>query len=393
MAGRNDAFVHIATKCPLCQRDSRHRYVKSKLYKPLEMESDQHVRTYRWETPQHEAIRPNFYHIWHCPFCHFCDEKEVFRDEDDSGGKLELIREKLLISSRAPNSIFMRLGDVIDLRQEVVTLDSALAAHLLAIHVQEMLSTNNRQYPKLGRFYLRTAWLYREGRELKDVPRDPPPEGFDDWSAFLESLQDEWPEIPLTEDAAMDQAIRAFNFDLERSGATHEIRHEVGVMFLLADLSERRDKLDDALRYVRHIFQAATRKRQVTRGALDRGAARKEASAQKIESMRSLITWLNNAIERATTLSERLNQIIFEREYPRAREIVLAMEEPSVQAILQRLREEGFHEYTARRIAALYSKRLLALGETDPTAAPPEPEKPEGLLQTLIQKFTGDKGK
>ncbi len=359
MTAQNDPFISVPVQCPICDRDSRQRYVKSKLYTPSLVESDQHVVEYSWESPKYEGIRPNFYHIWHCPHCHFSDEKEVFRGEDNSGGKLELIREKLLIASRAPDSFVTRLGQEVDLVQEYVTLESALCAHLLATYIQEMLSPNMRQYQKLGKFYLRTAWLYRE-KAAWNAPETGVPQGFDSYRAFFESLQEEWPNLPLEEEDALDKAIVHYREDLDRSKRVDDVRYEVTVTFLLAELYRRLDRLDDTLKAVRTVFQLATRKRQGVRQALDSGISKGKGTQQQIEGMRSLISWLNNAIDRATNMSEEVNEIFFRNEYPAAREAVLAMDEPTPRTILGRLREKEFHEITCRRVVTLFKKHAMA---------------------------------
>ena len=155
-------FVPVKIKCPFCETESVQRYIKSRMFQPDVVEDDSHVATYKWENVEFATVRPNFYHVWHCPNCHFCDEKETFRGEDDSAGKLELIKEKMLIYARMPGSLISRLGGRIDFSADVYSVESAILAHLLAIYIQELLSPNMRQFGKLARFYLRTAWLFRE---------------------------------------------------------------------------------------------------------------------------------------------------------------------------------------------------------------------------------------
>ena len=138
-------FVPVKVKCPFCETESVQRYIKSRMYQPDIVEEDSHVAVFKWENPEFSHVRPNFYHIWHCPNCHYCDEKETFRGEDSSKGKLELIKEKLLIHSRMPNSLIVRLGSAIDFSHDLYTIESAIIAHLLAIYEQELLSLNMRQ--------------------------------------------------------------------------------------------------------------------------------------------------------------------------------------------------------------------------------------------------------
>jgi hypothetical protein len=75
-----------------------------------------------------------------------------------------------------------------------------------------------------------------------------------------------------------------------------DVRHEIGVLFLLQDLQMRLSRRDEALTLIRHAFQIATDKRQNVRKALDAAVSRGKATQQQIESMRSLVTWLNNIV-------------------------------------------------------------------------------------------------
>lgn len=387
MPNASDAFVHVAIKCPICQRESRQRYLKSKLYTPVEVEGDMHVVKYSWESPVYAGIRPNFYHLWHCPHCRFTDEKEVFRGEDDCGGKLELIREKILIYSKAPNSLITRLGKAIAFDQLFFTLETALCIHLLAIYLQEMLSANMRQHGKLARFYLRLAWLFREKRSWPVPERDVPPP-FASYSDFFASMQQDWPAIPLQEEAAIDAAIANYQEELGHSRRVDDIRFEINIMFLLADLHARRDRLDDAIACTRHIFQQANRKRQITRQALDAAVNKGKATSQEIENMRTLVNWLNNVVDRTSALNEELANRIFDREYPRAREAVLAMAQPTPDNIMARLRELKFHEITCQRLATMMRQKMLRQGDA-PTEVAMESK---GFLSFMIRRLFRDKG-
>jgi hypothetical protein len=363
----------------------------------VEIEGDQHVVSYKWESPIFEGIHPNYYHIWHCAFCNFCDEKEVFRGEDDSGGKLELIREKLLIASKAPKSFINRMGGTIDMEQEYVTLEAALCSHLQAIYIQKILTPNMRQYAKLGRLYLRTAWLYRE-KTAWDMPYGSAPVGYASYDEFFLKLAVEWPELPLDENVCIDSAIEFYREALDRSKRVDDARYEIGVTFLLADLHLRRERLDDAAICIRHVFQNATSKRQGTRTALDGGISRGKLNEKQIESMRSLITWLNNAIERSKLFSDKINNMIFEKEYPSAREKLLNVQGLTVKGILELLKTEGFHDVTCKRVAAMFSRKLLEKkGQQQPEEEIPPPTASEdelggedeggGFLGSLFGRF------
>ncbi|MFH0910420.1 MAG: DUF2225 domain-containing protein [Planctomycetota bacterium] len=392
MSAKTDIFVHITSKCPICLRELTNRYIKSKMFTAVEVEDDHFVRKYRCELPAFNNLRPEYYHLWMCPYCYFSDEKEVFRGEDDCGGKVEILEEKLLIETRRPDSVVKRLGPLSDLQAEFVSWSSALAAHLAAIYIQEILSPNMRQSGKLARLYLRTAWLYRE-RDHPEVYEShviPDPELVE----ALEDVKKTWSEGPFDETTAMNAALQYYKIELENAGRTDNIRQEISIMFLLVSLYLRLGEKRTAMDYVRMIFRQCTQRRGSCRKALEGAARRDDVSSKQIEQLKTLYQWLNNTIDRTVALSEKLADLIFCDEYPRAREIVLAMGSPTPEEILERLRAEGCYEGTCRRVASIYKKKLLehqidtlAEAESDTGRA----EEPGGLMSKIKGMMGKDK--
>lgn len=343
-------FVPVKVKCPFCETESVQRYIKSRMYQSELVEEDSHVAAYKWENPEFSNVRPNFYHIWHCPNCNYCDEKEVFRGEDNSGGKLELIREKLLIYSRMPNSLITRLGAAIDFANDLYSLESAITAHLLAIYEQELLSPNMRQYAKLARFYLRTAWLYRE-KDTLGLAEAKVPDGFATFAAFLESFKPEWPAIPLDEKTALQVALERYQ-DILNHASTGDVKFEINVMNLIIAIHRRSGRNADALRMVRNVFGAATKARQVARAAIQKGV---NAAVNQ-----GILNFCGGIIDKATELSEELGDLVFKEELPAAKEAVLKMGPVDAQTVLEKLRELKFNDVTCRRVAKMFEKQAQA---------------------------------
>ncbi len=350
MIRKETPFVPVKIKCPFCETESVQRYIKSRMVQPDIIEEDSHVATYKWDNPEFVNIRPNFYHVWHCPTCHFCDEKEVFRGEDKSGGKLEMIKEKLLIYSRMPNSLIARLGEAIHFEHDNYSVDSALAAHLLAIYEQELLSPNMRQYAKLARFYLRTSWLFRE-KETLALADDNIPAGFASFAEFLQSFKEEWPDIPLDENVALEIALQRYQ-DILNHAANVDPKFEINVMNLIVAMLRRMGRNADALRAVRGMFTSATKARQIARAAMQKGI--NPAFNQGV------LDFCAGVIDKATNLSEELGDIVFKEELPRAKEAVVQMGPVDAATVLNKLRELKFSDITCRRVSKMFEKQAKA---------------------------------
>ena len=340
-------FVPVKVRCPFCDAESVQRYVKSRLYQPEAVEEDSHVAAYRWENPEFAQVRPNFYHIWHCPNCHLCDEKETFRGEDKSGGKLELLKEKLLIYSRMPNSLIARMGRAIDFSRDEYAVDSAATAHLLAIYEQELLSPNMRQFGKLARFYLRAAWLFRE-KEALALPDSPPPQGFATYRDFLAGIGEEWPGIPLDENAALEAALARYR-DILDHAANADVKFEINVMNLIVAVLRRLGRNAEALRAVRGVFATAAKARQTALAAVQKGVN----AAQN----QGILNFAAGVIDRATALAEELGETVFKEELPAAKEAVLKMGPVDAKTVLEKLREMKFSDITCRRLAKMFEQQ------------------------------------
>ena len=344
---KDTPFVAVKVKCPFCEMESTQRYIKSRMFQPETIEEDSHVATYKWENPEFAQVRPNFYHIWHCSTCHFCDEKEIFRGEDNTGGKLELIKEKLLVHSRMPNSLIARLGSAIDFSNDNYHVDSAIVAHLLAIYEQELLSVNMRQYAKLARFYLRTAWLYRE-KEMLGLPDEKAPAGFTTFAEFLESFRGEWPGIPVKEGPTLEVALARYQ-DILNHSANADVKYEINVMLLIIAMLRRSKRNADALRMVRGIFGAATKARQVARAAVQKNV--------NVAQNQGVLNFAAGIIDKATTMAEELGEIVFQEELPAAKEAVMKMGPVDAKMVLDKLRELKFSDITCRRLSKMFDKQ------------------------------------
>lgn len=346
-------YISVKVICPICEKETRQRYIKSKFYQPLEIEKDHHVINYKWVDEQYNNIRPENYYIWFCPECCFADENDVFRGKIDTlwKGRLEFIADKIIKESKKSEGFMASVSRVIDCTKEVVCTEQAILTHLLACYIQEsFLTKNNRMPHKASRFYLRLAWLFRE-RESFGADKSYVPDQYLSFEDFLNYLRTLWPEMPCSEKEALVMAQSYYVDLLNQSGKDDDIKKEITLMFLLLDLNRRVGDLDGAYGYVRSVFTLAMKKRQATKTMLDKGVHSGQLSAQMIEQMQGLITWLTNAIEDASSEGDAVNEEIFWAEYTSAREQALECSPMVPGKVVEVLREKEFHEITCRKVA------------------------------------------
>ena len=348
-------FIEVKVKCPVCEKESPQFYVKSKLYQPVEIEKDHHVLSYKWTDDNFLHIKPENFYIWHCPYCNFADENEVFRGKIDKlwKGKLELMSSKVIKASKNPDCFLVKLGKEIDCTELPVTNETAILKHILACYVQEgFLSPNNKMPGKLAKFYLRLAWLFRERKNLeKNIEKIP--NGYMSFEEYLVAQKKYWEEIPLSEEEALGKAITQYGTMLDYAGKEDNVKKEITLMLLILNLNRKIGELDTAFTYVRSIFSTAMKTRQATKNSLDKGTQSGKLSTQQIEQMRGMIAWLSNIIDDASSEGDSINEEIFWDEYEKARERALEVDPMLPKKVMDTLREEKFHEITCRKIATL----------------------------------------
>lgn len=153
-------FLEKVIDCPICEETGRFKVIKSKLFTPGDKESDQHIKYYSWIDPDFQGINPAYYFLWHCPRCEFTD---ITTDFEEPGRELKnsTIKEHYLHLGKKDKEFLSLIGKHIDI--ENMTFETAMNMHIAALYIQELPKEQSlKNVLKLGRLYLRAAWLWRE---------------------------------------------------------------------------------------------------------------------------------------------------------------------------------------------------------------------------------------
>jgi uncharacterized protein (DUF2225 family) len=270
-------FVHKPVMCPACKKEYPQRYFRQRLFIPEEREADHHVTRYTWTSDTVERVHPPYYFLFFCPYCFFVDTTEdyVHPFDGDYGGEALRAFKK----AEGPEKAIVQLlgGQVY---YDVIDHESALALHLLAIHVHR-LPQKEVDHHKVGRLYLRLAWLYREGGaresearaatdEAADAALNPAREVITAASAFASALH-------RTDDAlqTLSEKLEAYTQVLESEGRTRDVER-------LADCATRVGQLFNAqhanLDELRELCQGSISADVEDAGAADATASRRPDS-------------------------------------------------------------------------------------------------------------------
>ncbi|HOF41604.1 MAG TPA: DUF2225 domain-containing protein, partial [Candidatus Hydrogenedentes bacterium] len=178
MPSQQSPFVHKALACPACSEKTEHRFFRRRVYVVEESEPDQHALRYRWASDQVQRVNPLYYALFFCPHCFYADVSEDFAKPPET----ESLTATLHAFKKAGrDDVRLQLvGRHID--YEDIDFESALRLHFLAVLIHSLVDKSQQDAYKLGRLYLRIAWLYREHMQglpagLEDATgADSPPE-------------------------------------------------------------------------------------------------------------------------------------------------------------------------------------------------------------------------
>jgi hypothetical protein len=156
--------------CPICEKESFQYTLMPNQYSIEEKEEDQHPLKLKWYNPDNQDIKPQYYVLFHCPFCLFTDFEDNFMKSQSipNFNSLRTIYTK-------PNPSKSKVLQVLRSRISYEKMDfvSALFVHLMAIYIYELESREQyKDIKKLARLYHRTAWLYREQKPVAEIGED-----------------------------------------------------------------------------------------------------------------------------------------------------------------------------------------------------------------------------
>jgi uncharacterized protein (DUF2225 family) len=157
MPGHLSPFVKKEVACPNCGEVHEQRFFKQRQFVPEAVEDDQHVLSYKWLSETTRPVHPPWYIFYFCPHCYFTDQAEDFiSPPTEAFNLMKAFRSR----SDADDRILQFLGGPV--MYEDINFHTALNLHYLALYIQLMVRSDFQDAYKIGRIFLRIAWLFRE---------------------------------------------------------------------------------------------------------------------------------------------------------------------------------------------------------------------------------------
>jgi len=199
--------------CPACKKPSEQRFFRMRMYTPVRVESDQHIVEYKWKDPDITPVHPPYFFLYYCPHCSFCDVAEDFNKPHENDYSRVVLREYATIV-RKDRRLIDLLTDNLD--SNALNFDTAFRIHLLATYLQMLPPKETRDNYKIGRLFLRIAWLFREDTaRVRGEARDDSPTV----SAVSSTQQEEETHEAVAKDfRQLDQALSELQLRWDRVG-------------------------------------------------------------------------------------------------------------------------------------------------------------------------------
>ena len=153
-------FFEKKYPCPVCKKESVHYYLRDRTYVIDQRDDDYFISKYTWRDPQHKLYNLYAFHIWHCPYCKYTDERGYFYQKELKESRVHFhLLKRLILEKAASDPVVQIICE--DLEYPTVEMLSVLNLHLLSVYIHLMLNEEHLEYEKIARLYLRTAWLFR----------------------------------------------------------------------------------------------------------------------------------------------------------------------------------------------------------------------------------------
>ncbi|MEA2063241.1 MAG: DUF2225 domain-containing protein [Gemmatimonadota bacterium] len=331
-------FVPKKLPCPVCNQEAENRYFLPKVFIEKGKESDSHVAEYKWLDSAFESIHPPWYHFWHCQSCKWtASQKDFTKPTADRENNFSTLRQSFQKINPGQKQLVQMLGG--DDNYDKMNFDMALRMHLLAIFIQELAPDDYRDSSKLGSYYLRTGWLFREQAAREDGQAE-----LERATAFLDKICKLWTTLPKDEAHCLKTAASYFEIAYQRHPRYADMVAATELMILIAGLYMRSDDVPKAMQCVNTVMNAGMKFRAKQAELVRREQETGNLSMARKAQIDAASSRINSLMEKAGDIRQVIVNKKIEEQTPKAKQIVQKMEaaEHETEAIREKLKEMDF---------------------------------------------------
>ncbi|MFC1553009.1 DUF2225 domain-containing protein [candidate division KSB1 bacterium] len=357
----NEVFYVQKVKCPVCGTGGEQKWFKAKTYSERNVDIDKHPQKYMWTDKAYEIFHPPLYYMWNCSNCNYTDSYVEFEKPDkDPFSNFRRLKDVFVDQYHDDlriEKIIDKLGE--NINYEKMNYYQAIKLHLLGIFIQEMMEDEeDRDYFKIGRYYLRLGWLYRELNEKEESNKK--------IKSTLEKLvmflKKGWPDVVDNEVASMKNAITNLNKAFTHSHAIKSVVAEVDLLMLIAGVHLKIDEQMEGLKLLNTVLARGQKTKQILERKLKE--AEKAEVAPPPEELRKFDIQLKKLDALMGNARDTISDIKSEqmkKEKKKALAIMKKLGERPPQEIREILIKKGIDKRIALQLTPEEKKKFLGL--------------------------------
>ena len=354
-------FYVQKVKCPVCGTTDNQRWFQAKMYSEREIDLDKHVQKFMWTDKVFEKYHPPLYYIWHCDDCHYTDAHINFENPaKDTFSNFRFLKDAFIDHYHDDP----RIGKIVDKLGENIDYDKmnhyqAIKLHQLAIFIQELMEgPEQRDDFKIGRYYLRLGWLYRELNQKEGISEKVK----NTVEKLLAYLKKGWPEVAADEVSAMKKAIEMLNLAFTTSQAIKSVVAEVDLLLLVAGIHIKIKETEQGLR----ILNSALKRGQQTKQKIEQRIKEADKAGKPLppDDMRRFdiqIKKLDGLMSKARDTMGDLKSAKMKEDRAKAKAILKTVGGRPPLEIRQILIKKGINKNIAEQLTPEPKKKFLGL--------------------------------
>ncbi len=254
MTDKKLPFYRKEVECPVCGGVTENFVFKTKVVIPREVEPDNYVITYQWIDKGYKKYPPAFYVLWVCKSCGYADFPEYFQVFNKSHTyEFTILKKAILKDKKDKKSLIPEIIKCIDLDGDEISFETSMNIHLLALYCNVKLYPDNDNFEKIGRLYLRNAWLFRDFKRLG--LKDKEYNGYKTYWEYIKSLRNFWTEIPVDEESNISKAAYFFSSIIMQDFSYEKAVKNIKFICLSAELFLRLNDFKSAYKIIHGVVK------------------------------------------------------------------------------------------------------------------------------------------
>jgi len=316
--GDNSPFYFKDVECPVCGSINKLRYFKAKIYAEKKVDYDKHVDLFGWKNTDFEILHPPLFFFWHCNSCNFTDNYIDFQEPTKEYWSnfhtiKELYTEKALKDKKS-SLLINKLSEAID--YDKMTFLMSIKLHLLAIYIQE-LPDEEKDFLKLGRYYLRTGWLFRDLSYQEKGPAK-----VKKISNAFTKLKDFWPEIPIDESSNLYKAAHYLEQAFKYHPGIKNPAAELDMLITISGIYWKLKEYENAANFCNLVIQRGQKSKAKMEERIKKMEANENTPPEDIRKLEIILKKGDQIVAKARDLLSDINVIRLKEQKEKAKDIL-----------------------------------------------------------------------